>query len=168
MSFVFRKAAPSDLPQVLEIYAHARAFMRQSGNPNQWGSHHPAESVLQADISSGRLYLGEENGKIEAVFAYLQGVDPTYVRIYEGHWLNDEPYGVIHRIAVATPGKDSAARCFDWALRQCQNLRIDTHRDNKPMQQALKKQGFQYCGIIYLANGDERIAFQKSIAKTGA
>ena len=40
-------------------------------------------------------------------------------------------------------------------------IRIDTHRDNKIMQHNLLKYGFTYCGIIYLANGDERLAYQK-------
>ena len=39
--------------------------------------------------------------------------------------------------------------------------RQDTHRDNHILQHILKKHGFQYCGIIYLLNGDERLAFQK-------
>ena len=42
------------------------------------------------------------------------------------------------------------------------SIRIDTHKDNIPMQRALAKHGFIKCGIIHLANGDERIAFQKS------
>jgi RimJ/RimL family protein N-acetyltransferase len=41
------------------------------------------------------------------------------------------------------------------------NLKIDTHRDNIPMQKVLKRNGFSECGIIYIENGDERIAFQK-------
>ena len=41
------------------------------------------------------------------------------------------------------------------------NLRADTHRDNRIMQHILQKHGFRYCGIIYLLNGDERLAYQK-------
>ena len=29
------------------------------------------------------------------------------------------------------------------------------------MQHILQKHGFRYCGIIYLLNGDERLAYQK-------
>jgi len=42
------------------------------------------------------------------------------------------------------------------------HLRIDTHRDNKIMQHNLTKHGFSYCGVIYLASGDERLAYQRS------
>jgi RimJ/RimL family protein N-acetyltransferase len=155
----FRTATLDDLPEILPIYENARAFMRRSGNPNKWRSHHPAVETLMEDIEKEQLYLCMEQEKIAAVFCYFRGIDPTYVTIYEGQWCNDEPYGVIHRIAVANPGHGIAGKCFHWALSQCQNLRIDTHRDNLPMQRSLQKFGFTRCGIIYLANGEDRIAY---------
>jgi hypothetical protein len=87
--------------------------------------------------------------------------EPTYAKIYEGAWLNDAPYGVIHRIAVAEQGRGIIGFCIDECFSRCQNLRIDTHRDNLPMHRALTNRGFVYCGIIYLENGDERLAYQK-------
>jgi len=30
------------------------------------------------------------------------------------------------------------------------------------MQHCIEKYGFTYCGIIYLSNGDERLAYQKT------
>lgn len=164
MSNSIRLAELQDLPCILEIYEKAREFMRQAGNPDQWGTTHPVESLLQSDIVARQLYVYEAQRQILAVFYYRQGEDPTYLRIHGGKWLNDAPYGVIHRIAVAVQGQGIAARCFDWALAQCPNLRIDTHRDNVPMQQTLAKNGFTRCGIIYLASGDERIAFHKTTA----
>ena len=59
------------------------------------------------------------------------------------------------------PSKGVASACLQWCYRQIPNLRADTHRDNHILQYILKKYGFQYCGIIYLLNGDERLAFQK-------
>ena len=38
---------------------------------------------------------------------------------------------------------------------------IDTHKDNAIMQHNIVKHGFSYCGIIHLASGDERLAYQK-------
>ena len=32
-----------------------------------------------------------------------------------------------------------------------------------PMQNLLKKNGFSYCGVIYLEDGGKRIAFEKII-----
>ena len=162
MSDKIRKAEFTDLPQILKIYEDAREFMRQTGNPNQWWDYHPAESILREDIPKGQLYVWEEDGKLLASFAYIPGIDPTYLQIDGPGWLNEEPYGVIHRIAVAQRGQGLIARIFDWALERCPNLRIDTHVDNQPMRRALEKYGFQYCGIIHIFNGDERIAFHKA------
>lgn len=162
MSYSIRTAAWQDLPGILQIYAQAREFMRASGNPNQWWDSHPAGSILREDIQSQKLYLCVENDKIMGVFFYEQGDDPTYRQIENGAWLNAEPYGVIHRMAAACKGKGVASYCFDWAMEQCPQLRIDTHADNLPMQRALEKNGFQYCGIIRIFNGDERIAYHKA------
>lgn len=161
MSYLISRAQQDDLPQILQIYADARQYMRDQGNPNQWGLTHPAEEILRDDISRQQLYLCTDHTRILAVFAYIPGVDPTYLRIDGGQWLNDAPYGVIHRMAVAVHRQGVASNCFDWALEQCPNLRIDTHADNIPMQAALKKNGFARCGIIYLRNGDPRIAYHK-------
>lgn len=156
-----RLARKNDLPAILRIYADARAFMKQNGNPHQWGDTYPEESLLAEDIRAQRLYLCLEENEPIGVFCFFRGEDPTYIEIFEGSWKNAAPYGVIHRIATVAHRRGVAAFCFDYCYRQCKNLKIDTHRDNLPMQRALEKNGFSYCGIIYLANGDERWAYQK-------
>ena len=159
-----RKANFEDLQQVLEIYECARKFMSEAGNPDQWGKTNPPRERTEEDIRENKLYVVEENDDILAVFYYNFADDPTYKVIYDGKWLNDAPYGVIHRIAVSDKarGKGVSGLCFDFAFSDCKNLKIDTHKDNIPMQRALAKHGFAKCGIIHLANGKERIAFQKS------
>lgn len=161
-----RRATYADMPAVLEIYAEARQYMRESGNPHQWGDIYPPVSVVEEDVSLGRCYLCMDEEDIAGVFCFFKGTDPTYADIYEGAWLNSAPYGVMHRVAVAKRGRGVASFCFDYALERCGNLRIDTHRDNKAMQSALAKNGFTYCGIIYLANGAERLAYQKMGGKS--
>lgn len=161
MNYHIRPATLADWSRILEIYEDARQFMRSSGNPNQWGNSHPAEHILLDDIAGNQLYVCVEADAILGVFAYIPGIDPTYLEIFDGGWLNGEPYGVIHRMAVASRHSGVASFCFQWALEQCPNLRIDTHHDNIPMQSLLKKNGFAYCGIIYLLNGNPRMAFHK-------
>lgn len=159
-----RAARLCEIETIMEIYDDARRFMRASGNMEQWTGGYPAFEIAEKDINDGNLYVCEENSEIHGVFCYFYGNDPTYDLIYEGKWLNDLPYGVIHRIAVSknSHGKNVAAHCFEFAYDKCGNLKIDTHRDNIPMQKSLRKNGFSACGIIYLASGDERIAFQKA------
>ena len=159
---MIQKANLSQLPQILKIYEKARQFMAQSGNPDQWGTAYPPEEMIRQDIRNGHSYVNLEGDHIRAVFYFAVETDPTYAYI-EGAWLNDEPYGVIHRIAVGDSGKGVAAECFDYVAQRCDNIRIDTHEKNIPMQRCLAKNGFTRCGIIYLEDGDPRIAYQKVI-----
>ncbi|MBQ9773373.1 MAG: GNAT family N-acetyltransferase [Clostridia bacterium] len=159
------RARETDLEAVLDVYGHARAYMRAHGNAEQWRDGYPSRELVQGDIADGNLYLCVEDGVICGVFFYRFGADPTYEQI-DGAWLNDRPYGVIHRIAVAQHRRGVAGFCFETCFSWCQNLKIDTAHENLPMQRALAKHGFTPCGRIYLENGDERIAFQRECGKT--
>ena len=155
-----RKASMKDWEEILKIYADARQFMSEHGNGSQWGTSYPPEKLLLDNIAQGKLYVCIEE-RIAAVFYFAVEEDPTYRMIEDGAWLNEEPYGVVHRMASARTVRGAATFCMNWAFRQTGNIRIDTHKDNIPMQNMLKKNGFRYCGTIYLENGNPRIAFQK-------
>lgn len=157
-----RHTQPTDLPELLEIFANARRFMAENGNPNQWGDHTPTVDMLKADIGAGCSYVCVQDGRIAATFFLSTAGEPTYRVIREGTWLDDAPYGVVHRIAAAQQGHGAAAYCLEWCLARCGNIRIDTHRDNRPMQRLLARLGYTYCGLIDLEEGrGERLAFQK-------
>lgn len=221
-----RKTTINDLDAVMKIYARARSFMAENGNPTQWKDSYPSEELIRKDILDGVSYvciddegsealqtdsdrekpginpdreragngsrmlengnagknetgsggrtLGGENGggdeagsgrespeEIEAVFMYDMREDPTYAVIENGSWANDRPYGVLHRIASSGRKKGAASFCMQWCFAQCGNLRCDTHDNNKVMQHVMKKNGFEYCGRIYVEDGSPRVAFQK-------
>jgi len=156
-----RKTTLADLPAVMEIYKEARQMMVEGGNPNQWTSGHPAQEIIEKDIATGFSYVCINDDRVVAVFYLDTTPDPTYSKI-DGAWKNDETYGVIHRIARAKDAKGAGAFCINWCFEQIPNLRIDTHKDNAPMLKLLKNLGFEYCGIIWLENGHERMAFQKT------
>lgn len=158
-----RKSTSEDLDTILKLYENARVFMASHGNPTQWGTTEPKQAVIENDIALGHSYVCEENDRIIATFFYDICEDPTYAKIHEGQWPNDAAYGVVHRITSDGSVKGAATFCIQWALDQCKNLRIDTHKKNTVMQHLLKKMDFTYCGIIYVADGSERIAFQKCI-----
>lgn len=163
---IIRPSSQRDLPVLLSLYADARAFMVKSGNPNQWKNSNPPPELVQQDIADGVGYVLEDHGIILAAFALLPGPDPTYGYI-EGRWPNEKPYGVIHRMACAVHGRGLGSICLDWCKRQFDCLRIDTHQDNRPMQTLAAKSGFRYCGVIYLENGNPRIAYQWDRRATG-
>ena len=159
---MFRGAVRGDLPQILQIYAHAREAMAASGNPTQWGDNFPPQELLEEDIDSNRLFVYTVNGCLEAVVSLIPGPDPTQAKIEDGQWLNDEvPYGTIHRLASSGKSKGVASAVIEWCLEHCQSLRADTHADNQIMQHLLEKNGFTRCGIIHVADGTPRIAYQK-------
>lgn len=165
---LIRNAVMGDWEEIRKIYADARQFMAEHGNAGQWGRTNPPEEQLLEDMAQGKLYVCTEEEKIAAVFYFAAEEDPAYRVIEDGAWLNDEPYGVVHRIASARAVRGAASFCMSWAFQQTGNIRIDTHENNIPMQNMLKKNGFQYCGKIYLKNGEPRIAFQKIGEGTGA
>ncbi len=159
-----RPTEPSDIKEVMAIYDIARSFMQQNGNPNQWVNGYPSAEFISKEIESGYSYvIVDDSNNITAVFSLIIGNDPTYDKIDNGEWLNNLPYGTIHRIASSGTTGGITKMCIDWCLNKCNNIRIDTHPDNLPMQKILKKEGFSKCGIIYVANGTSRVAFQKTI-----
>ncbi|CDC19781.1 putative uncharacterized protein [Eubacterium sp. CAG:274] len=158
---IIRHSSKNDIPKMLEIYETARAFMRSTGNMEQWINGYPSKEVLEKDIENNESYICEKDGEIVGTFVYNIGIDKTYNKIYEGQWLNNKPYGYIHRIAGDGKTKGVGSFCINWAFEKCGNMKIDTHADNKPMQNLLLKLGFKKCGIIYIADGSQRVAFQK-------
>ena len=160
MSYGIRIAREEDLPEILQIYAYARGFMAANGNPNQWGKTNPPREILEADIAEEKLYIVEKGNMICGVFFFHIGEDPTYREIYDGTWCSDTPYGTIHRVASRGSGGVFAA-CVEFCLQKCSHLRIDTHADNHIMQHVIEKAGFQRRGIIYIADGTPRIAYER-------
>lgn len=158
-----RKTLLKDLDKVMRIYDSAGQYMRENGNPNQWKYGYPNMELIKEDIYEGKSYVCVDGQEIVGVFFYSDGPDPTYYNIYEGSWIKEGPYGVIHRIASASRQKGVASFCLNWAMERNSNIRIDTHEDNIIMQNFLTKNGFIRCGIIYLDDGAKRIAYQKVI-----
>ena len=160
MNYTIQIAKEEELPEILQIYAYAREFMAANGNPNQWGKINPPREMLEADIAVQKLYTVRNGDEICGVFFFDVGEDPTYRKIENGAWLSDAPYGTIHRIASKGRGGVVAA-CVEFCLKKCNHLRIDTHRDNHIMQHVIEKAGFQRRGIIYIADGTPRIAYER-------
>ena len=155
-----RPATYADVDMANEIYVSAREFMKSAGNPTQWDGAHPSREDIIEGIADGTSYVCCDGDEVVATFYFKIGKEPCYRVIYDGEWLDAEPYAAIHRIAVKYPGRRIADECFDYCKSQFDSIKIDTHRDNIPMQRCLARQGFVYCGIIHLENGEERLAYQ--------
>ena len=156
------KTTIADIDSVMQIYAEAREFMRENGNPTQWKDSNPPRERIERDIRDEKSYVCAENDEVIAVFYFAVECEPAYESI-DGKWLNDEIYGVIHRIAKRRNAPKGVGRfCIDWCLEQNGNIRIDTHGNNAPMRKLLGNLGFVHCGVVRYLDGSKRIAFQKT------
>ncbi|MGL5318373.1 MAG: GNAT family N-acetyltransferase, partial [Bacteroidales bacterium] len=162
---IHRHTIQSDIPQIMHIIRQAQSYFKSKGI-DQWQNGYPNSEALTKDIELGHSYVFLQHDHIIATAMISFDGEPTYDQI-EGAWLNNEPYAVVHRIAVENglKGKNVAGRIFNIVRDMCHdkdisNMRVDTHRDNQSMQRVLEKWGFTYCGIIYLRDGSERLAYQ--------
>ncbi len=157
---MIRKAEISDMPKILDIYAAARGFMAQSGNPTQWGKTYPTPDIIEDDIKKGQLYVFLEDDEIHGAFTFFFGIEPDYLSVSGGEFKSDMPCGIMHRIASDGASSGFFAKISDYCKQKADAIRIDTHKDNLVMQRVLNKAGFSAVGKIYLKNGEERIAYE--------
>ena len=156
-----RPATHADVDAAYDIYESAREFMRENGNPTQWSAKYPAREDIISGIDSGVSFVCEDEGEVVATFHFEMNAHDEVYKSIDGAWKNREPYAAIHRIAVKYHGRGIVDFCFSECYRRFPNLKIDTHRDNIPMQKCLTRAGFEYCGVVYLPDGSERLAYQK-------
>lgn len=168
----FRKAETSDVPVLLGIYEEGRRSIRTFGI-DQWQNGYPAESDVKEDITRNRLWLiCKDDGQIGGVFAFIDDGEPAYDCIHNGAWLTGDTrtYAAVHRVAISLTarGTGAAGRMMEKAAEMAAEMgrisvRIDTHEGNRAMRGMLEKNGFIYCGVIYLENGDPRVAYEKRL-----
>ncbi|MCQ2298128.1 MAG: GNAT family N-acetyltransferase [Bacteroidales bacterium] len=156
-----RLSTLDDIPLILQMFGHSRQIMRANGNTFQWPDGYPTAEMVRRDIDRFASHIIEEDGRPVGTFALVIGIDPTYLVIEQGAWKDDTlPYGTIHRLACMPGVKGIADCCFDYCKQQIGNLRADTHEANKILQHILDKHDFEYCGIIHIADGTPRRAYQ--------
>ncbi|MDY6227716.1 MAG: GNAT family N-acetyltransferase [Clostridium sp.] len=164
---ILRKTNKKDINSVMKIINEAKDKLKRNGI-DQWQNGYPNEEVILRDIEKNESYVLVYDEEIIGTTALSFNREITYDKIYEGKWISNGPYAVIHRIAVSKVkginniGTEILKKTEEICLsRGIKNIKIDTHEDNKAMQGLLKKNNFNYCGIIYLVDGSKRIAFEK-------
>ena len=165
---IIRHANKTDLIDIMVIIEKAKIYMKEN-KINQWSENYPNEDDFLTDLKENRLYVADIDGKVIGMAVLVLDGDADYKNI-DGKWLSAGKYGVIHRIAVNPDYKSQnvAKNLLDFFEKKLKELnydsiRVDTHKDNKSMLRFIEKNGFQKCGIVYIRNTDERIAFEKPL-----
>lgn len=158
MSLIYaRPATATDLPAIMTIIEEARAFLKASGS-SQWQGEYPNRATIEDDLANGNAWVLVVDQQVAAYAAAVVGVEPTYLKIEEGAWANDDaPYATIHRLAISSAYRGQhLANYFLSNLISLQlaagvrNFRIDTSRHNQVVQHLADSHRFDYRGIIYV------------------
>lgn len=165
----FRQAVSKDQESILAIIRQAQAYFQKQGI-DQWQNGYPNPETVRRDIGDGNAYVLTREDKVIGTVAVFFEEEEAYRDLYGGEWFDGGTYAVIHRIAMedGCKGKGLSTEIVGQVEDLCQergvhSIRVDTHRDNISMQRMLEKNGFSFCGGIFLADGSPRIAFEKII-----
>jgi GNAT superfamily N-acetyltransferase len=151
---------------ILQQIDGCRQQMASHGS-GQWQGKEPSLATIEEDIHQNRFYLLFENDQ-PCGGAALMNHEPGYDHLREGHWLNQDPYMVIHRffIAPSYQGQHLSPLLLDQLEQLVQqrhiiNVRLDTHALNQPMRGLLMKQQYQEVGKAWLPQAGERLVYHK-------
>ena len=165
-----RKTREQDVEALIALFDEARGTIAQLGI-DQWQNGYPSREVVYDDLAKDRTYVVDVGEEICGTFVLVDDGEPLYDVIENGAWKtgNDsQDYVAIHRVAVSVRmrGKGISTAIVEYAASFARSLdrsslRIDTHEGNVVMRRMLEKHGFVYCGVIHLANGDPRVAYER-------
>lgn len=165
MQLTFRKATAEDAARIWEIILQAKAQMLRQ-NKQQWDETYPLPENIASDIRNGYAYVLCNESRIIAYAAVVFDGELAYNSI-DGRWLSEQPYVVVHRLAVADEMKQKGiASLFMQKIEELSrslgihSFKVDTNFDNFYMHKMLEKLGFSYCGEISYQRGS-RMAYEK-------
>ncbi|WP_099204272.1 GNAT family N-acetyltransferase [Scatolibacter rhodanostii] len=164
-----RKAYKFEENEVYEVILFAQEFLKEQGLPQWQNGSGPNLTKIRDDLSKGEGYVLTQADKIHGYTALVKGQDEHYNHISDGNWVGkSDNYISVHRVAIDpnVRGKGFAAILMQEVINEAfeagyQDIRIDTHPNNKIMQKVILRAGFTYRGKIELGipNG-ERNAYQ--------
>ena len=99
---IIRHSEEKDFERMMEIYAYARQFMADHGNPLQWGpTNWPPADLLHQDIAAGKTEY--EQGRT-ILYAIAQGKDAGTAQNYTAGWAHN--YAIPLELWLSDDGKD--------------------------------------------------------------
>lgn len=166
---VLRQAEYKDIDDIMNIVFQAQDQFKKD-KIDQWQNNYPNYTTIEEDIKNKDSYVLVKNNLIVGTVYFSFDGESTYEKIYQGEWLSHGKYAVIHRLAVDLRWRGKGLA--EEILRELEriaiekdvfSIKVDTHRENLPMQKLLGKMGYKYCGIIYLKDKNERLAYERKL-----
>lgn len=157
LEFNIRPTEEKDISRVLEIFDKAREHMRAQGNIEQWTDGYPGEDVVREDMKHGASMVIEHCDEVVGTFCLQTNPEPTYQSLP-----SSTSYATIHRIASDGSVSGIVDATLDYALKQNDVVRMDTHPDNDAMFKCIKRLKMKPIGDIVLDDNTPRKVFEKS------
>lgn len=160
----FREAKKEDIESILEVISHAKEYMKRN-NSTQWNENYPNKETIINDIENNIGYVLIVKNLIRGYIVVDFSDDEVYKNI-KGKWKTFGNYASIHRCAIHKElrGQGYGSELFKFAeklalSKNIRSVRVDTAPENETMKHLFNKNGYEYCGIVFIAG--EKIAYEK-------
>ena len=163
----FRLAREIDKIEIEKIYEDGSLKLKSLGI-NQWqGQDKPNLDNFKNLIANKNIFVLEDNKRVVST-VIIYDYDLDYEKNLDGKWNSPKAYVALHRIGTleSERNKGYGRKIIEFAESYARennfkSVRIDTHRENKSMQNLLKSMNYIYVGLVYLDGKNERLAFEK-------
>lgn len=160
----FREAKKEDIENILEVISHAKEYMKKN-NSTQWNENYPNKETIINDIENSIGYVLIVENLIRGYMVVDFSDDEIYKNI-KGKWKTFGNYASIHRCAIHKElrGQGYGSELFKFAeklalSKNIRSVRIDTAPENETMKHLFNKNGYEYCGTVFIDG--EKIAYEK-------
>lgn len=160
----FREAKKEDIENILEVISHAKEYMKRN-NSTQWNENYPNKETIINDIENNIGYVLIVKNLIRGYIVVDFSDDEVYKNI-KGKWKTFGNYASIHRCAIHKElrGQGYGSELFKFAeklalSKNIRSVRVDTAPENETMKHLFNKNGYEYCGIVFIDG--EKIAYEK-------
>lgn len=160
----FREAKKEDIESILEVISHAKEYMKRN-NSTQWNENYPNKETIINDIENNIGYVLIVKNLIRGYIVVDFSDDEIYKNI-KGKWKTSDSYASIHRCAIHKElrGRGYGSELFKFAeklalSKNIRSVRVDTAPENETMKYLFNKNGYEYCGTVFIDG--EKIAYEK-------
>lgn len=163
----FRLAKEIDREKIEKIYEDGSLKLKSLGI-NQWQGNEKPDLNNFSNLNENNIIYILEDKEIIVSTLIIYDKDEDYENNLVGTWNSPKPYVALHRIATLSGArkKGYGRKIIEFAENYAKennfkSVRVDTHRENKSMQNLLNSMEYNYVGIVYLGGKRERFAYEK-------